>query len=76
MSIDFSGGNIGMSEQGLYRSQVRAIGQQMSGKGVAQGMRGYAVWCQTGLVGKSFNQSKKPVPREMAQFTMRWKQKP
>ena len=36
MRVDFRGRNVGMSQQGLDRAQIRAIGQQMRREGMAQ----------------------------------------
>ena len=37
--VDLRGGNIGMSQHLLDHAQWRAVGQQMTGKRMAQGMR-------------------------------------
>ena len=39
MSVNLSGGDIAVSEQHLHHAQVRAVIEQMCGKGVAKGVR-------------------------------------
>jgi hypothetical protein len=39
MGVDFRGGDIGMAQQGLHRTQVRTAFHQMRGEGMAQDMR-------------------------------------
>ena len=39
MGIDLGGRDVGVTEQGLHDAQVRAVVQQMAGKGVAQHVR-------------------------------------
>ena len=55
MGINLGCRDICVAQQGLYRPQVRSIGQQMGGKGVPQCMWGDAVGGQTSSVCKSFN---------------------
>ena len=39
MGVDGGGGNVCMPQQKLDHTQIRAVVEQMRGKGVAQGMR-------------------------------------
>jgi hypothetical protein len=39
MGVNLCGRNVGVPQQHLYYTQVRAVIEQMRGKGVAQGMR-------------------------------------
>ena len=39
MGIDLGGGQVAVAQQHLHHAQVRAVVQQMSGKGMAQRMR-------------------------------------
>ena len=38
MSVDLSGGNVGMTQEFLYQAQINALSEQISGIGVAQGV--------------------------------------
>ena len=48
MRIDFSGRDIGVTEQGLQTAQIRPASQQMGREGVPQHMRGHARRVQPG----------------------------
>ncbi len=39
MGVDGGGGDVGMAQQQLHRTQVGAVVEQMRGEGVAQGVR-------------------------------------
>ena len=63
MRIDFRSGYIRMSQQCLDHPQIRAIRQEMRGKGMADGVRGHNTCINTRMNGPVFDVLVKPVAR-------------
>ena len=63
MRIDFRGGYIRMSQQGLDHPQIRTICQEMCGKGVSDGVRGHDTCINTRMNCPVFDVLIKPVAR-------------
>ena len=63
MRVDFRGGYIRMSQQGLDHPQIRTIRQEMRGKGVSDRVRGHDTCINTRMNGPVFDVLVKPVAR-------------
>lgn len=61
MGINLGGGNIGMAEHSLYRTQIGPVFQQVGGERMAQGM-GSNVFGDARFPGVAFNDLPEPLP--------------
>ncbi len=69
VSVDLRRCQIRMSQHDLNRAQVGAAGQEVGRKGMAESVRGHAVGWDPSLRGKILEQSKEPLPSQVARCT-------
>src|SRR6185295_10110615 len=74
MGIDLGGRDVGMAEQRLYDAQVRAVMQQVAGKGMAQHVRRDQPRRQPRRRRQFLQVAGKVLPRQMSALAERGKQ--
>ena len=74
MGVDLRGRDVGVAEQGLHDAQIRAVVQQVAGKGMAQHVRRHQPRRQAGGGRELLEVAGKMLPGQMAAFAERGKQ--